>query len=158
MIIDYTEIGSPVGRLRLVGHDEMLCGIGFHADRTRPEFKWRARATAFPEAVSQIRAYFAGELREFDLAISPKGTAFQVAVWEELRRIRFGETISYGDLTRRIGRPSAVRAVGAANGRNPIPIVIPCHRVIGANGELTGFTGGLDVKRKLLGIESPPLL
>ncbi len=102
------------------------------------------------EAIQQIRAYFDGELREFDLPLALQGTEHQKRVWDELRRIPFGALISYGELARRIGRPTASRAVGAANGKNPIAIIIPCHRVIGANGSLTGYGGGLDVKRWLI--------
>jgi methylated-DNA-[protein]-cysteine S-methyltransferase len=105
------------------------------------------------EAVRQLSAYFAGRLRVFDLPLDPRGTPFQLSVWAALRAIPYGETWSYADLARRIGRPSAVRAVGAANGQNPLPIVVPCHRVIGSNGRLVGFGGGLEMKRALLDIE-----
>jgi methylated-DNA-[protein]-cysteine S-methyltransferase len=104
--------------------------------------------------VRQLREYFAGQRTRFDLPLHPAGTAFQRDVWSELQRIPYGETISYGELARRVGHPAAARAVGAANGANPIPIVIPCHRVIGANGKLTGFGGGIPVKQKLLALES----
>jgi methylated-DNA-[protein]-cysteine S-methyltransferase len=101
----------------------------------------------------QLAEYFAGERREFDLTLAPEGTPFERSVWDELRRIPFGETRSYGEIARAIGRPSASRAVGRANGANPIPIVVPCHRVIGADGSLTGFGGGLEAKSRLLEIE-----
>jgi methylated-DNA-[protein]-cysteine S-methyltransferase len=101
----------------------------------------------------QLEEYFAGERREFDLTLAPEGTPFERSVWDELRRIPFGETRSYGEIARAIGRPSASRAVGRANGANPIPIVVPCHRVIGADGSLTGFGGGLEAKSRLLEIE-----
>jgi methylated-DNA-[protein]-cysteine S-methyltransferase len=101
----------------------------------------------------QLEEYFAGERREFDLTLAPEGTPFERSVWEELRRIPFGETRSYGEIARAIGRPNAFRAVGRANGANPIPIVVPCHRVIGADGSLTGFGGGLEAKSRLLEIE-----
>jgi methylated-DNA-[protein]-cysteine S-methyltransferase len=101
----------------------------------------------------QLAEYFAGERREFDLTLAPEGTPFERSVWEELRRIPFGETRSYGEVARAIGRPNASRAVGRANGANPIPIVVPCHRVIGADGSLTGFGGGLEAKSRLLEIE-----
>lgn len=110
--------------------------------------------TVLSDAVHQLDAYFAGDLRHFELPLRPDGTPFQLRVWEELRRIPYGETRSYRDVARSIGSPEAVRAVGAANGRNPIPIVVPCHRVIGANGKLTGFGGGLDVKQLLLDLEA----
>lgn len=110
---------------------------------------------ACAHVVSQLDEYFAGERTDFDLVLVPRGTPFQLAVWNELQRIPYGATISYGALAKRIGKPDAVRAVGAANGANPIPIVIPCHRVIGANGSLTGYGGGLPIKRALLEIERP---
>jgi methylated-DNA-[protein]-cysteine S-methyltransferase len=106
------------------------------------------------EATRQLDAYFSKRLRRFDLPLAPHGTPFQLEVWQALQRIPYGDTWSYADLARRIGRPDAVRAVGAANGRNPIPIVIPCHRVIGSNGQLVGFGGGLPLKRWLLDLES----
>ena len=105
--------------------------------------------------IDQLNEYFAGKRREFDLPLAPRGTEFQLACWNELQRIAYGTTISYSELARRIARPNAVRAVGAANGANPIPIVIPCHRVIGANGTLTGYGGGLHIKRALLALEQP---
>jgi methylated-DNA-[protein]-cysteine S-methyltransferase len=105
--------------------------------------------------IAQLDEYFRGERRDFELTLAPRGTAFQLDVWNELRRIPFGTTISYGELAQRIGRPNAVRACGAANGANPIPIVIPCHRVIGANGTLVGYGGGLHIKRTLLALEQP---
>ena len=105
------------------------------------------------EAIRQLAAYFAGELEIFDLPLAPEGTPFQLAVWRRLNDIPYGETISYGELARRLGNPKASRAVGLANGANPIPIVIPCHRVIGSNGKLTGYGGGLPIKEKLLALE-----
>ena len=106
------------------------------------------------DAVRQLDAYFAGELREFDLPLRPHGTPFQIAVWSALREVPYGETRSYADIARRIGRPTAVRAVGRANGQNPLAIVVPCHRVIGTDGSLTGYAGGLDMKRALLDLEA----
>jgi methylated-DNA-[protein]-cysteine S-methyltransferase len=106
------------------------------------------------EARRQLEAYFAGELREFDLPLAPEGSEFQLRVWEQLRAIPYGETISYGELARRVGDPAAARAVGLANGRNPLPVIVPCHRVIGADGSLTGFGGGLERKRRLLELEA----
>ena len=104
-----------------------------------------------------MRAYFAGDLEDFDLQLAPEGTPFQQSVWKELCTIPYGETISYGELARRIGNPKASRAVGLANGSNPIPIIIPCHRVIGSNGKLTGYGGGLPIKEKLLALEKRQL-
>ncbi|MDX1983869.1 MAG: methylated-DNA--[protein]-cysteine S-methyltransferase, partial [Bryobacteraceae bacterium] len=112
----------------------------------------------FREVIRQLDAYFKGALHDFDVPLAPLGTPFQRNVWSALREIPYGRTISYGELARRIGNPSASRAVGLANGSNPIAIIVPCHRVIGANGKLTGFGGGLDVKRKLLDLERQAIL
>lgn len=147
---------TPVGPLLLESDGAALTGLWFGVKPVPGE-----RDDDDPvlvEAVAQLRAYFARDLKEFDLPLAPRGTPFQVAVWEQLRRIPYGETISYGELARRVGNPSASRAVGAANGRNPIAIVVPCHRVIGANGTLTGFGGGMDAKRTLLDLESSTAL
>jgi methylated-DNA-[protein]-cysteine S-methyltransferase len=152
----YCEIPSPVGRLRIAGDDAGLRGISFE-NRFSPAAVadgWRWTEEPFREAVAQLEAYFAGELRRFDLALAPEGTSFQREVWSALTRIPYGETVSYGELARRLSRSNAFRAVGAANGRNPIPIIIPCHRVIGADGSLTGFGGGLPIKRQLLELEA----
>ena len=116
----------------------------------------RTHLSAFAAVRRQLDAYFGGTLRRFDIPLAPRGTEFQLAVWEALTHIPYGETITYSDLAIRIGNPAAVRAVGAANGANPIPIVVPCHRVIGADGSLTGFGGGLPAKRALLELEGAP--
>lgn len=118
-----------------------------------PDPAWIADAAPFRDATRQLEEYFAGTRCDFDLELAPEGTPFQLAVWRELRNIPYGETISYGALARRIGNPAASRAVGLANGANPIAIIVPCHRVIGANGKLTGFGGGLDIKERLLALE-----
>jgi methylated-DNA-[protein]-cysteine S-methyltransferase len=110
-------------------------------------------AGPFREVVRQLKAYFDGQLKAFDLPLAPQGTEFQRQVWRALQTIPYGRTKSYGEIARRLGRPEASRAVGAANGQNPIPVIIPCHRVIGADGSLTGFGGGLPIKRKLLALE-----
>jgi methylated-DNA-[protein]-cysteine S-methyltransferase len=143
---------SPVGELLLAGEGSSLSMIGFPAGKGRrdPHQDWTEDRSAFSAARQQLDEYFEGRLRQFDIPLAPRGTEFQLAVWEALTRIPFGQTIAYRDLAIRIGNPSAVRAVGAANGANPIPIVVPCHRVIGADGSLTGFGGGLDTKRWLL--------
>ena len=152
--VHWATIETPIGELLLVEEAGRLREISFQAARRRrPEAEWRKDARALAPVIAQLDEYFAGRRRTFDLELEPRGTEFQRRVWGELRRIPWGETISYGELARRIGQPSASRAVGAANGRNPIPIVIPCHRVIGANGDLTGFGGGLPIKRKLLALE-----
>lgn len=146
---------SPIGSLTLVRDQHGLRQVNFPQNGqpapTDPE--WHEDSPAFVEAIRQLRAYFAGELEEFDLPLAPEGTPFQQQVWQELCRIPYGETISYGELARRIGNPNASRAVGLANGSNPIPIIIPCHRVIGSNGKLTGYGGGLPIKEKLLALE-----
>jgi methylated-DNA-[protein]-cysteine S-methyltransferase len=150
---------SPVGKLLLVADEEGLRLISFqkgkHAQRPRDD--WRKDAAPLRETMRQLKAYFSGELQEFRLPLAPEGTEFQRKVWSALCDIPYGETISYGDLARRIRNPKAVRAVGTANGANPIPIVIPCHRVIGSDGTLTGYGGGLDIKEKLLGLEQKQL-
>ena len=153
------EIATPVGRLRLAGDKSGLRRISFQ-NRFRPSAtadNALLREEPFRETVAQLAAYFAGELRRFDLPLAPDGTPFQREVWAALTAIPYGETVSYGGLARRLGRPAASRAVGAANGQNPIPIVIPCHRVIGADGSLTGFGGGLAIKRWLLDLEAGAL-
>ncbi len=152
----YTFIESPVGALWLVADDEALQVIEFrnprHPIARAPH--WREGDNAvLREATRQLGAYFRGERRDFDLPLSPRGTDFQRQVWRTLAGIPYGETISYRELARRVGKPTAMRAVGAANGRNPLPIVLPCHRVIGADGSLTGFGGGLPTKQFLLTLE-----
>lgn len=156
MTISWTRIVSPLGDLLLVGSERGLTHISFEAGRhaLAPELEWRRDAAPFREASAQLRAWFGGELRRFDVRLAATGTDFQCDVWTALRAIPFGETVSYGELALRIGRPTASRAVGAANGANPLPIVVPCHRVIGADGALTGFSGGVDVKRWLLAHEA----
>lgn len=146
------SVPSPVGGLRLLGEEGRLRGILFERGRrpAPPPPESAPDAAPFREAIRQLAAYFAGELETFDLPLAPEGTAFQLDVWRLLQGIPYGETTSYGELARRLGRPDAARAVGAANGSNPIPIVIPCHRVVGADGSLTGFGGGIENKRWLL--------
>jgi methylated-DNA-[protein]-cysteine S-methyltransferase len=143
-------IDSPVGLLRLEAEGEALSRLML---RARPGATRQRPTGVLAEAARQLQAYFSRRLREFDLPLAPAGTPFQARVWSALREIEYGETWSYTDLARHIGRPAAVRAVGAANGRNPIPIVIPCHRVIGRDGKLVGFGGGIEMKRALLAIE-----
>ena len=150
----YTEFESPIGPLRLAADAEGLRQIDFlgRAPRPLPD-GWLHDPAKLAQVVDQLQAYFAGGLREFDLPLAPQGTPFQRGVWSRLCEIPYGETTSYGELARRVGNPSASRAVGLANGRNPIPIVIPCHRVIGSNGSLTGYGGGLPIKEHLLALE-----
>lgn len=152
----YTYLASPIGPLLIAGDGAALSAIGFPSGKGRvsPRDGWRRDDGLFIEARAQLSAYFAGELRDFDLVLNPTGTPFQLAVWQALRAIPYGATLSYGAIAVRVGRPSASRAVGAANGANPIPIVVPCHRVIGSSGALTGFGGGIDTKRWLLAHEA----
>jgi methylated-DNA-[protein]-cysteine S-methyltransferase len=147
---------SPVGDLLLAGDDNALSLVGFPNGKMRhdPDPDWIYDEKPFVVARQQLEEYFAGDRKDFDLALHLSGTEFQVRVLEELQRIPYGETTSYSDIAARIGRPKAMRAVGAANGRNPIPIIIPCHRVIGSGGDLTGFGGGLDTKAALLRLEA----
>jgi len=149
------EIDSPVGRLLLAAHAGQLKRVHFQAGphRRQPEPEWVADPRPFTKLIAQLEEYFAGRRRTFELALAPEGTAFQLTVWRALTKIPYGETVSYGELARRIGKPDASRAVGLANGANPLPIVVPCHRVIGADGSLTGFGGGLAIKSKLLALE-----
>lgn len=161
----WTVLDSPVGELRLVEHDGALAAIEFspfaEPDAPGTPVPRGARDDEHPvlvRACTQLRAYFAGELTEFDLPLAPHGTPWQQAVWEQLRAIGYGETTSYGEVASRLGRTNAAsRAVGLANGRNPIPIVIPCHRVVGADGTLTGYAGGLERKQVLLRLEQGAL-
>ena len=152
----YAWYDSPVGRLLLAGNPDGLSLISFPSGsrKQRPAPGWQRDDAILASAAAQLAEYFAGRRRSFALPLRPTGTAFQLSVWQALREIPFGETISYGELARRIGQPSAARAVGAANGANPLPIVVPCHRVIGADNSLTGFGGGLETKRFLLAHEA----
>ena len=147
---------SPMGQLLLAGDNHGLQAIGLPEGKARisPAPDWCQTDQLFDEVIEQLNRYFAGELRCFDLPLSPHGTAFQLSVLEQLQKIPYGETRTYGQIARALGRPRASRAVGAANGRNPVPIIIPCHRVIGSDGSLTGFGGGLAAKKFLLQLES----
>jgi len=147
----YTWMESPTGKLLLAADDAGLRHITFEPATPAPD--WRESATPLHETIRQLLAWFGGELHDFNLRLAPEGPIFHQRVWRELRNIPYGETISYGELARRIGSPNASRAVGRANGANPIPIVIPCHRVIGSNGKLTGYGGGLPRKEFLLALE-----
>jgi len=156
--MDYCITNSPVGPLLLAGEDGALAMLEFERGRRPPrvELDWREDRKPFREALKQLEAYFAGRLHRFELRLAPEGTPFQRQVWDALLEIPYGQTRSYGEMARRIGAPKAARAVGLANGSNPISIVIPCHRVIGASGKLTGYGGGLDTKRRLLALERGP--
>jgi len=149
-------IRTPIGELLLVADDDGLTEIHFRVEDRQSclSGKGQARLPVLHRAIEQLTEYFEGKRKTFDVPLSLRGTTFQLECWLALQRIPFGATATYGEIARTIGRPAAVRAVGAANGANPIPIIVPCHRVIGSNGSLTGFGGGIDVKRWLLDFES----
>ncbi|MFE0809298.1 methylated-DNA--[protein]-cysteine S-methyltransferase [Streptomyces sp. NPDC058848] len=151
----HTVIDSPYGALTLVAEDGALCGLYMTDQRHRPpeETFGPADDGPFAQAEEQLTAYFAGELKDFTLDLRLNGTPFQRTVWDQLGKIPYGETRTYGELADALGNPAASRAVGLANGRNPIGIIVPCHRVIGASGSLTGYGGGLERKRRLLDFE-----
>ncbi len=153
--IYFTEFASPIGKLRLTGTGAALTGVFMESERHTSAQSRDAVRDAAPlrEARQQLDEYFGGERREFSLVLDADGTEFQRSVWRALRGIPYGATASYGDIAKRIRNPKAVRAVGLANGRNPISIIIPCHRVIGADGSLTGYGGGIERKRFLLALE-----
>ncbi|AYV30715.1 methylated-DNA--[protein]-cysteine S-methyltransferase [Streptomyces sp. CJ_13] len=155
----HTVVDSPYGPLTLVASDGVLSGLYMTGQRHRPaEESFGERVAAgeepFPAVVAQLTAYFAGELTEFTVPVRLEGTEFQRSVWEQLVRIPYGETWSYGELAARLGKPNASRAVGLANGKNPVGIIVPCHRVIGASGGMTGYGGGVDRKVRLLDFEA----
>jgi methylated-DNA-[protein]-cysteine S-methyltransferase len=150
------DMASPIGRLRLIAHDENLVGIWFEQGRDARRDNQDmvvGDAPVLARTRQQLEEYFRGQRRDFDLPLAPRGTDFQQRVWQRLRGIGYGTTTTYGALAQELGNANASRAVGLANGSNPIPIVIPCHRVIGANGALTGFGGGLPIKNALLELE-----
>lgn len=152
--MQFRAIDSPVGVITLAGADGHLRHLRMEDQTYEPSHDgWEPKDAAFPDAVEQLRAYFAGELTEFDLKLDLAGTVFQRKVWDALCTIPYGETRTYGDIAEQIGSPGAFRAVGLANGHNPVGIIVPCHRVIGANGSLTGYGGGLDRKKTLLDLE-----
>lgn len=151
----YCFYQSPIGRLLLVGSDGMLEELVFpnSVEKRLPGDSWMEDEAPFREIIDQLNEYFAGERQNFILKLAPNGTDYQKRVWKKLQEIPYGQTVSYGEIAARLGNPKGGRAVGTANGKNPIPIIVPCHRVIGKDGSLTGFGGGLDIKRKLLELE-----
>jgi methylated-DNA-[protein]-cysteine S-methyltransferase len=155
--MEYSIMESPIGPLTIAGDEDGLRFILFGADH-RASNSWtqwqESGSSIVNDTICQLKAYFDRKLTEFHLPLKPEGTPFQMEVWRELQNIPYGTVISYGELARRIGRPKASRAVGAANGLNPIPIVIPCHRVIGSNGKMTGYGGGVPIKEALLKLEN----
>jgi methylated-DNA-[protein]-cysteine S-methyltransferase len=154
--VNYAYLETPIGTLLIAGDDAAVHQITFpqRGGAAKPEPEWQeSQRGPVGEAARQLREYFAGKRAAFDLPLAPEGTAFQRSVWRQLQEIPYGETISYGELARRVGNPKASRAVGSANGANPLPIVIPCHRVIAGDGTLGGFGGGLPTKQTLLALE-----
>jgi methylated-DNA-[protein]-cysteine S-methyltransferase len=151
--VAWTRISSPIGELVLIGDDEGLCELRFGIGPRPLDPGWTEAAARFRRAIREIDEYFRGARYAFSIRLAPSGTVFQKRVWDEVGRIPYGTTIAYAELARRVGAPRAVRAAGAANGRNPLPILVPCHRVIGSDGTLTGYAGGLDAKRRLLELE-----
>jgi methylated-DNA-[protein]-cysteine S-methyltransferase len=151
----FKVLDSPLGDILLAGTEQGLTQVSFQEGKSplNPEQDWRRDEAALATAVAQLTAYFAGELQTFDLPLAPKGTPFQKKVWAYLQTIPYGRTTTYSAIAQALGNPKSTRAVGAANGRNPIAIVIPCHRVIGSNGKLTGYAGGLRFKEALLALE-----
>lgn len=153
--VTYCVIDSPVGKLLLAGTSKCLEQLSFQNGNhpIKPESSWVYNERPFEETVRQLKAYFSGKLKKFVLKTAPKGTPFQLRVWRALRRIPYGKTVSYGEIAKAIGNPQASRAVGAANGQNPLSIIVPCHRVIGSTGKLVGYGGGLPIKETLLTLE-----
>ena len=156
-MIRYAEFDTPLGRIFAIAEDDKVTGIHFKGGRHAPQISkaWEnaPKHPALRECARQLIDYFAGKRRSFDLASMSKGTEFQRRVWKEIARIPYGETITYAELARRAGAPGSARAAGAATGRNPLSIMVPCHRVVGSGGSLTGYAGGLDRKARLLALE-----
>ncbi|AKB34231.1 Methylated-DNA--protein-cysteine methyltransferase [Methanosarcina siciliae HI350] len=151
----YATFKSPIGSILLAGDEEGLKYVNFMKGKKKMEVPddWQENKEFFRDVSGQLEAYFAGQLKSFDVKLAPEGTEFQKSVWKVLKEIPYGETRTYGEIAKNIGNPKASRAVGLANNRNPIAIIVPCHRVIGANGKLTGYASGLDIKEFLLKLE-----
>lgn len=154
-MIYYCYHQSEIGKLLLVGTESALTELHFphSAEQTEIPADWQLDNARFAETIRQLDEYFAGTRKTFDLKLAPSGTPFQMSVWRALQTVPYGQTASYGDIAQKVGNPKASRAIGMANHHNPLPIVIPCHRIIGKDGSLTGFGGGLDLKRRLLELE-----
>jgi methylated-DNA-[protein]-cysteine S-methyltransferase len=154
----HTDVDSPIGRLTLVGEDGALVGLYLEQHRRRPAAEWFGSAVSagFEDVTAQLEEYFTGARTRFDVAVRPRGSTFERRVWDAVTRIPYGRTTSYGALARELGDPALAQAVGAANARNPVCIVVPCHRVLATDGSLTGYAGGLQRKRFLLDLEQPP--
>ncbi len=153
----YCVMKSPVGRLLLAGTARALTHISFQDGRhpIKPDPRWTYADGPFQQPIRQLKEYFSGKRKTFRIRLAPQGTPFQLKVWQALRAIPYGHTTSYGQIAKAIGKPRAARAIGAANGRNPLSIIVPCHRVIGSNGQLVGYGGGLSIKEALLTHEHP---
>lgn len=153
--LQYCVMNSPIGKLLLAGNQKGLSLVCFQdgAHPMTPDPSWTYDEKPFKKSTSQLKAYFAGRRKTFTVGLNPEGTSFQLRVWKRLQAIPYGRTVSYGEIAKAIRKPQASRAVGAANGQNPLSIVIPCHRVIGSTGRLVGYGGGLDIKETLLSLE-----
>lgn len=153
--IRFRVVDTSFGKILLARSDRGLYRLNFQdgTDHFSPPSSWTYAPDDLRDVEKQLRAYFAGELTSFEVDLDPVGTPFQLRVWEELRKIPYATTVSYADIARAIGKPAAARAVGAANGSNPIPIIVPCHRVIGSDGRLVGYRGGVDIKKRLIALE-----
>ena len=157
MTVHALEVASPLGTLQLISEADYLVELNWYGAHKALSSTTGSQPTILRTAADELSQFFSGHRHDFSVPVKPMGTAFQLSVWRELQTIKWGETYSYRDIAKRLGKPTGSRAVGGAVGRNPIPIFIPCHRIFGANGSLTGFSGGLQNKKKLLECEGRPL-
>ena len=157
MTVHALEVASPLGTLQLISEADYLVELNWYGAHKALSSTTGSQPTILTTAADELSQFFSGHRHDFSVPVKPMGTAFQLSVWRELQTIKWGETYSYRDIAKRLGKPTGSRAVGGAVGGNPIPIFIPCHRIVGANGSLTGFSGGLQNKRKLLECEGRPL-